>query len=139
VIRIRVGDNEYSLARIGGGAVAIVATLSALIAYGANITGMLPAVAWKTQAGHEADIADVRAELGDLEIMAQESEKAIIGAIGNLRDEWKCDEYKEELDVLLAKVDAGTATAQDEERIRILRQKMGPISDDGLNCAQFED
>lgn len=87
---------------------------------------------WTTPATHRSDVEV-------LETMGRDISSMLSAEVDDFRNEWRCENYRKELNDLLDKVDAGTANAQDRNRIDVLRQKMGPVRDGGLNCAQFED
>ena len=87
---------------------------------------MWSTVGWTTPAKHDADIASIIAE-------RMVSEQNVIDAIKESRDEWKCDEYDEELlDLLLEQED--TNTVEIRRDIEKIKQKM-----EDLNCSRFED
>ena len=88
--------------------------------------GMWSRVGWTTPATHKADIDAIIAE-------RVVSEENVIDAIKLSRDEWKCDEYDEELLDLL-KEQAVTDTVELRHKIEKLRDKI-----DKLNCQRFED
>lgn len=129
MIRIKIGQKEYSPIKLGGAVLAVLAALVTVISQGETLARTWPKVAWTSQHGHEADIAR-------LEDQIEQALMATAGEVGDFRDEWKCDEYEEELAVLLDKLDDGSATAQDRERIRRIREIIG---EDGLDCARFEE
>ncbi len=104
------------------GAAVIVAVT--MLGYASDAVDAWPKVGWKTPTGHAKDIAELRAES--------------VGAVTEFRDEWKCDEYDEELRDLLREQqnrrDVGLSENTDlNEDIRRLREKI-----DKLNCARFE-
>lgn len=57
-----------------------------------------------------------------------------MSVVTDFRDEWKCDEWDEELRDLLKEQAAGNTSTDLAEDIRRLRQKM-----DKLNCGRFDD
>ncbi len=75
-------------------------------------------IGWQTPQSHDADVTAIRDML-----------KAF-------RDEWKCSELASELDELLRQQDGGDSSAVTGQRVRELREQMGP---NGLNCQRFED
>lgn len=129
MIKLKLGDHEYSARQVLAATVAIGASIAAAITYGGTIVDAAPRVVWKTQSGHDQDVAR-------LEALIEDALMATAGEVGKFRDEWKCDEYEEELEALLRRQDAGEGTATDGERIRRLRELIGP---ENLNCARFED
>ena len=143
MIQVTIGTKSYSLVKVLGVGAAILAGTGAMLKNGESIAGVWPHVAWKSKAGHTVDIetieAGYRAEIERLEGLINDGIMATGESVDNFRNEWKCDEWREELDALLEKVEAGSATAQDRDRIRVLQEKMGPVAGGGLNCAQYED
>ena len=83
-----------------------------------------PKVGWTTPNTHIADIEALRAET--------------VGEVKNFRDEWKCDEWDEELREALREqdrlADNGVNDPDLDEDIRRLRAKM-----EKLDCARFDD
>lgn len=136
MIKITIGNKEYSLLKVAGAAVAILAGASAVVSYGENISTAWPHIAYKTQAAHDADIAEIYEQHANLENMAEAIERALAGEVKQFRDEWLCDELDDELGELLDKVQAGNATERDRQRITRIRARISP---DNLNCARFED
>ena len=57
-----------------------------------------------------------------------------MSVITDFRDEWKCDEWDEELRDLLKQQAAGDTSTDTAEDIRRLREKMNK-----LNCGRFDD
>lgn len=93
-----------------------------------------PAIGWTTPNRHQADMRQVE------EVMAADVEK-ILEAIEGLgekqreqHDEWKCDEYDEELRDRLQEQADGDDSTDLAEDIRRIREKMRE-----LNCQRFED
>lgn len=143
MITVNFRGTEYSVGKLAIGVSVVLTLLAGTITKGDTVIGAMPRVLWKTQLGHttelEAQNVYMAGEITRLESMINDGIGTTGEAVDNFRNEWKCDEYREELDELLEKVDDGTATARDRDRITVLRQKMGPVSDGGLNCAQWED
>ena len=83
-------------------------------------------VGWTTPAKHDADIASIIAE-------RMVSEQNVINAIKESRDEWKCDEYDEELLDLLREQEE-TDTVEIRREIEKIKDKM-----EKLDCQRFED
>lgn len=104
------------------GALAIAAI--GLMGYASNAVEAWPKVGWTTPNTHEADIAALREET--------------VGEVKAFRDEWKCDEYDEELRILLREqdrlADEGENDPDLDEDIRRLREKM-----EKLDCGRFDD
>lgn len=71
---------------------------------------------WITPAQHEQDLTAA----GD--------------DIREFRDEWKCDEYEEELVELLKRQQAGDDSVELKRLIERIREKM-----DDIDCSRFED
>jgi len=108
-------------------ALGIVATLIAIVSGG---FALWPSVGWTTPSTHNADITEVQ-------INMVASSEAIIEAISGLRDEWKCDEYDEELLYLeheladATHVENATEIQHDIDKIKAKMLK--------LDCSRFED
>lgn len=103
------------------GVLSIVGTLVAIWA-----TGIWDHVGWTTPAAHAADIQTVKDE-----------RLLVRGEMKEFRDEWKCDEYDEELLDLrkqLAVVTTDAERVNIEHEIEKLKQKM-----EKLDCSRFED
>jgi hypothetical protein len=98
----------------------VVGTIAALIAIGSGAKTFWRDFGWITPA------------------QAEVSHQAAEGAIKDFRDEWKCDEYEEELRELrreLSRTDEGTDEYADlEHEIRRIENKM-----DKTDCSRFED
>ena len=75
-----------------------------------------PAVGWTTPNQHNADMIEAVSEIKDF------------------RDEWKCDEYDEEIRDMLRRQAAGDDNSDLTEDIKRLRAKMVK-----LDCGRFED
>lgn len=129
MIRVTIGDKEYSLAKLGMATVALAGVLVGAIGYGRDIVGFLPSVAWKTQAGHEADVARLETLVFDETGLLY---RQLSTSIDSFRDEWRCMEYQGELDSLLGN---GQPTAIEAARITQIQDIMGSGN---LRCAQFE-
>lgn len=84
----------------------------AVVAAGTSLANWWPKVGWETPEQHKADMQLLR----------------------EFRDEWKCDEYDEELLELLEDVQAGDDSAETQHRIDRIRKKMEKI-----DCQRFED
>lgn len=97
---------------IGSGAAVLAAAGGAL----ATADDYWPRIGWTTPSQHDADFAVTGEQLKDF------------------RDEWKCDEYEEELIALLERQDAGDSAAETQHRIDRIRNKMEKIK-----CERFED
>jgi len=101
-----------SIGAIVGTAAAVVAVWTALDPW--------PVIGWETPNQHNADYGTTGEELK------------------NFRDEWKCDEYDEELlemrEKLIRAQATGTDTAELEHMIDKIKEKM-----EKLDCSRFED
>lgn len=75
-----------------------------------------PVIGWETPNQHEADVLE------------------FVGEVREFRDEWKCDEYEEELLILLHAQADGDATEETKREIEKLREKIKR-----LDCQRFED
>lgn len=125
----KIGEKEYSPIKLGAIGLTVAAGAAAMIGYGETIATVIPSVAWKTQAGHEHDVAR-------LESLTFDETARLEQMFIEFLHEIECGDYREELDLLLL---SGNITAFDNDRIRVIRQKMGPESDGGLNCVRFEE
>lgn len=94
---------------------AAVSTLAAVVALWVTLDPW-PSIGWTTPNQHNADFA-----------MTSEGVK-------DFRDEWKCDEWEEELLELLQKQADGDHSVQTERDIEKLRIKITK-----LKCERFED
>lgn len=104
------------LQQIGLGA--IVTTVAAIVGMWVALNPW-PIVGWTTPNQHDADYKVTSEQLKDF------------------RDEWKCDEYDEELLELRKKLSEARTTEEHTElthEIEKLQRKM-----DSLNCERFED
>ena len=105
---------------IGAAVIAIVG----LMGYASSAVDAWPKVGWTTPNSHQADIEALREEA--------------VGEIKQFRDEWKCDEWDEELREKLREqdrlADQGENDPDLDEDIRRLREKM-----EKLDCGRFDD
>jgi len=88
------------------------------------------AVGWTTPAQHQADIDTLVAQ-------RTASESAIIEVLEKNQDEWKCDEYDEELKaarIMLAQAETPRARAEIEHEIEKIVEAM-----ETRECSRFED
>jgi hypothetical protein len=87
--------------------------------------GLWPRIGWTTRMDHDADVEALRAEYVASETL-----------IKDFHDEWKCDEYDEELLRLReSMLDAdGAERISIEHQMERLRDKMA-----ALNCSRFDD
>lgn len=104
---------------------AVVTTIAAIVGVWVTIDPW-PAIGWVTPSQHDSDIATVNAQY-----------EQAVGDVREFRDEWKCDEYDEELldlrkDLEQARTD--DERAEIEHEIEKLRRKM-----EELKCSRFED
>lgn len=103
---------------------ALVIAAFALLGYASDAVDAWPKVGWTTPSRHEADLEAVRAEA--------------VGQVKAFRDEWKCDEWDEELREKLREQDRLADQGEDDpdldEDIRRLRDKMKK-----LECDRFDD
>ncbi len=86
-----------------------------------------PTIGWQTGARHDADMAAMKERLATIEA-------EFTGAVEKFYENWKCDEWYEELVDLLAAQRNGDDSVETSERIRILRDR---IRDH--NCERFEN
>ncbi len=93
----------------------LVPICAALVAMWVNLDPW-PAVGWETPNQHDADYAET------------------IGEMKDFRDEWKCDEYDEELLDLLKAQRSGDDSVETEREIEKLRERMAK-----LECERFDD
>lgn len=95
-----------------------------VMGYASQALEAWPKVGWTTPNSHERDLAELRAET--------------VGEVKAFRDEWKCDEWDEELREKLREqdrlADQGTNDPDLDEDIRRLREKMRK-----LDCNRFDD
>lgn len=84
-------------------------------------------VGWLPPASHAEDIAALEQRIAELETDT-------VTGVKEFRDEWKCDEYAEELIDLLRRQRAGDNSVETEERINQLREKM-----QDTDCNRFDD
>ena len=103
---------------------AIVVASIAVMGYASEALDAWPKVGWVTPNTHEADIAELRAQT--------------VGEVKDFRDEWKCDEWDEELREKLREqdrlADQGTNDPDLDEDIRRLRERMRK-----LECSRFDE
>jgi len=112
-----------SRAKLAWGVGIVVSSLSAI-----SLTiALWASVGWTTPAQHKADIDAMIAT-------RMVSEKNVIDAIKESRDEWKCDEYEEELIDALHEQEDGDNSVELRRLIEKIKKKM-----DTLNCDRFED
>jgi hypothetical protein len=96
--------------------IAIITIIGTLAGSVTAVYAAWPIIGWTTPSQHQSDIDEA------------------VGGIQEFRDEWKCDEYSEELLDLLKQQRAGDDSVETEERIKRLRDKMKK-----LDCDRFED
>lgn len=96
-----------------------IALLAAIVALGSTLN-LWMIFGWTTPEAHTQDVQHI-------EDHAKKTEQAIV----EFQDRWQCDEWTEELNDLLALVNA---TPLDNERIRRLRKKI-----DDKECFRFDD
>ncbi len=99
-----------------GGSV-IVGALGTIVLQGPEIWHK---VGWKTPAAHAAEIERV--------------EVAFTDVLQEFRDEWRCDEYDEEVKELLNAQRAGDDSVETAERLRKLRELQ-----DRRKCSNFDE
>lgn len=110
---------------IGGGVPLVVAFITIW-----NWVDPWPNYGWETPNAHASDIS----------VMKDEHSENKDGW-KNFRDEWKCDEYDEELRELLreqSEIGGPNVNTDLDEDILRLRVKMGPPPS-GLNCSRFDN
>ena len=103
----------------------MVTTIAALVGMWVAIDPW-PAIGWVTPTQHAGDIAKVNTQY-----------EQAVGDVKEFRDEWKCDEYDEELLELRKDLDQARTNderAEIEHEIEKLKRKM-----EKLNCSRFED
>lgn len=106
---------------------AVLGVIATLAAIGTAGNQFWPSIGWTTPATHAADIERITAE-------ADDSTKEILDAIRESQDEWKCDEYEEELQELLedqANGDDSMETALTIDKIRRAMERR--------DCSRFDD
>ena len=96
--------------------VALISAVGGLLAIGVYGKQLWPVAGWMTPDSHNADILET------------------IGEVKEFRDEWKCDEYEEELVELMKQQAAGDSSIETKRKVERLREKI-----DKLNCERFED
>ena len=96
----------------------------AMMGYASDALDAWPKVGWTTPAAHQRDLEELRAEA--------------VGEVKAFRDEWKCDEYDEEIREKLREqarlAEQGESDPDLDEDIRRLREKMRK-----LDCGRFEN
>lgn len=110
--------------KIGVGAV--VTTLAALVGIWATLNPW-PAIGWVTPNQHEAELAQIR---GNYQIAVDD----ILDQLKENQDEWKCDEYEEELAEALQKQRDGDDSVELEQLIERIRKAI-----ERRDCGRFED
>ena len=95
---------------------AIISVVAASLAVIVGANQAWPIVGWTTPNQHDADII------------------AFTGDVKEFRDEWKCDEYEEELIELLKLQATGDNSIETRRKVERLREKI-----DKLNCQRFND
>ena len=91
-----------------------VAAVAVSLVLGA--TQLWPSVGWETPNQHDDDYSEIVSDIKDF------------------RDEWKCDEYEEELLQLLKRQATGDTSIETARKVERLKNKI-----DELNCQRFED
>ena len=104
-----------------------ISTVATVLAVVAATIGLWPQIGWTTPNAHAADVKQMIAA-------RMVSEEAVIDAIKESRDEWKCDEYEEELIDALHEQEDGDNSVELRRIIELIRKKM-----DKLDCSRFED
>ena len=94
----------------------IVSLVAASLAVIVGANQAWPLVGWTTPNIHNADI------------------QRATGDVKEFRDEWKCDEWDEELLELLKSQATGDTSVETQLKVERLRAKI-----DKLNCSRFED
>ena len=95
---------------------AVISAVAVVVSLTVGATTLWPQVGWETPNQHAADYA------------------GIVSDISNFRDEWKCDEYEEELLELLKRQATGDTSIETARKVERLKNKI-----DELNCQRFED
>ena len=108
---------------------AVLTCLAAGLSMYSQADEIWPKVGWVTQNQHDSDIEATSTAVEDF------ADK-ILGRIDRNHDEWKCDEYREELNELLEAKLRGDTSVKTSERILTLRDRM---DEDSLDCQRFED
>ena len=96
--------------------IALISLVGVLISAGVGASQLWPVVGWTTPNQHDADF------------------KEAVGAVIDFRDEWKCDEYEEELIDLLKLQATGADSIEVGRKIEKLKEKIVK-----LDCQRFED
>jgi hypothetical protein len=94
---------------------AVLTTVATLVALWATLNPW-PYIGWTTPNQHDADYLEIAEDIKDF------------------RDEWKCDEYEEELIELLEDVKAGDDSVETKREIERIREKIEKIK-----CDRFDD
>jgi hypothetical protein len=94
----------------------IVGSATAVLTLVVLLMQVWPSIGWTTPNQHANDFV----------VAVEELKK--------FRDEWKCDEYDEELEDALDAQNEGDSSTKLRRHIEKLRKKM-----DDLNCSRFED
>jgi len=100
----------------------IISTLAGVVTLWATLDPW-PKVGWVTP-------NQVAATIAPLDAVHDE----ISGEMKEFRDEWKCDEYHEELIMLLRAQKQGDTSVETQDQIDRIREKMRK-----LDCSRFED
>lgn len=113
---------------------AVVGTLAATVAIW---TALDPwhVVGWETPDQHKADIAELRNEY----TLAGSASEDILNKIQENRDEWKCDEYSEELSLNRRRL--SREDNPNSERALDLKDLIDKIEKkmEQMDCSRFDD
>lgn len=106
---------------------AVLGVIATLAGIGTAGSQFWPQVGWTTPNAHAADVEQLSSE-------AEDAKQQILDAIQESQDEWKCDEYDEELEELLEDVADGDDSIETERTIEKIRRAM-----ERRDCARFDD
>lgn len=140
MITVQVGGRKFSIVTVLSTVAAAVAALATLVTYAGSIASSVPRGRSATDAEHERLQALIVAAEERLNERVDTSLMAAQASTEGFRNEWRCDEYEEEL----AELEERAADLRERgepvppevtRRIERLREIIGP---ENMNCAQFE-
>jgi hypothetical protein len=138
MITVKIAGREFSLTKVIAGAFVVLATVSGAITYGKNVLPYASYVVPSTRVQHRLDVAALQARIAELEnqlnLKIDTSLMAATGATEDFRAEWKCDEYREELNELIDAQDRGDRSERTRKRVEDLEKLMMKY-----NCVRFDD
>ena len=98
------------------GFTALITTTAAVLALAAASPAYWHDFGWVTPSQHDKDFAET------------------VGEMRDFRDEWKCDEYSEELLELMQRQAEGFDSPEVQHKIERIKKKM-----DDMECSKFDD